>query len=119
MKRLDELKGFVKMMLIGKDEKPLDQLVTIDLLQRLGVSYHFEDEIKSILDCRYKNYDRNNMWKVENLYATALEFRLLRQHGHNCSSRYLIKGCYHLVYSSHHEPIFPQCSEYNFLFINF
>ena len=71
------------MMLIGKDEKPLDQLVTIDLLQRLGVSYHFEDEIKSILDCRYKNYDRNNMWKAENLYATALEFRLLRQHGYH------------------------------------
>ena len=75
-------KGIVKMMLIGKDEKPMDQLVTIDLLQRLGVSYDFEDEIKSILDCRYKNYDRNNMWKAENLYATALEFRLLRQHGH-------------------------------------
>ncbi|RVW71186.1 (-)-alpha-terpineol synthase [Vitis vinifera] len=73
----------VQCLFASKDEKPMDQLVTIDLLQRLGVSYDFEDEIKSILDCRYKNYDRNNMWKVENLYATAVEFRLLRQHGHN------------------------------------
>ncbi|KAJ9685390.1 hypothetical protein PVL29_017429 [Vitis rotundifolia] len=69
MKRLDELKGFVKMMLIGKDEKALDQLETIDLLQRLGVSYHFEDEIKSKLDCRYKNYDRNNMWKGASYFS--------------------------------------------------
>lgn len=58
---------------------PLDQLQLIDTLQRLGLAYHFEDEIKSIL---MSIYSHNNTGMREDLYATALEFRLLRQHGY-------------------------------------
>ncbi|KAJ0081422.1 hypothetical protein Patl1_11459 [Pistacia atlantica] len=62
-------------------DNPLDQLELIDNLQRLGVAYHFEREIKNILDCVHDI--NNHKWKKGNLYATSLEFRLLRQHGYN------------------------------------
>lgn len=70
-------------MLEIKVEKPLDQLQLIDHLQRLGVSYQFQDEIKSLLNSIYGNYNVDDEWKKENLHATALEFKILRQHGYN------------------------------------
>ncbi|XP_022896311.1 (-)-alpha-terpineol synthase-like [Olea europaea var. sylvestris] len=75
----------VKMML-DKTVEPLDQLELIDNLQRLGISYHFENEIKQILSVINKKYSKNDQQsKIEDLYATALEFRLLRQHGFKVS----------------------------------
>ena len=70
-------------MLIGKEGKPLDQLELIDILQRLGVSYHFENYIERILTIMHKDYAEDDGWKKEDLNATALEFTLLRQHGYN------------------------------------
>ncbi|KAJ0081580.1 hypothetical protein Patl1_11617 [Pistacia atlantica] len=67
-------------MIINSMDNPLDQLELIDNLQRLGVAYHFEREIKNILD-RVHNIS-DHKWKKGNLYATSLEFRLLRQHGY-------------------------------------
>ncbi|KAL6328038.1 hypothetical protein AAG906_033306 [Vitis piasezkii] len=81
-RRLDELKRVVKTML-RKVRKPLDQLELIDVLQRLGIYYHFEDEIREILNSIYSEYNSQDEWKNEDLYATALEFRLLRQHGYD------------------------------------
>ncbi|XP_055816086.1 1,8-cineol synthase, chloroplastic-like isoform X2 [Solanum dulcamara] len=77
MRRRDELKMEVKIML---SDRNMNQLEIIDNLQRLGLSYHFEDEICNILN---NLCDKNS--KRENLYAKALEFRLLRQHGFNIS----------------------------------
>ncbi|KAF4399006.1 hypothetical protein G4B88_023600 [Cannabis sativa] len=59
----------------------------IDTLQRLGISYHFKNEINTILKKKYTdNYINNNIIitnpNYNNLYAIALEFRLLRQHGY-------------------------------------
>ena len=64
---------------------PLEQLELIDTLQRLGLSYHFESEMKRILEGLYNNYHCGNTRKEENLYVTALKFRLLRQHGYKVS----------------------------------
>ncbi|KAK4572325.1 hypothetical protein RGQ29_030668 [Quercus rubra] len=78
------LKEQVRMML-HKVVDPLEQLELIDILQRLGISYHFEGEIKRILEGLYNNIDHGSdtkTWKTKNLYATALKFRLLRQHGY-------------------------------------
>ncbi|KAF3432677.1 hypothetical protein FNV43_RR23779 [Rhamnella rubrinervis] len=65
---------------------PLSQLHLIDMLQRLGLSYHFEDQIQSILHPMHLNIlastNYNEAWKHNNLHATALQFRLLRQHGY-------------------------------------
>ena len=68
-------------MLIEKVEDSLAQLELIDTLQRLGISFHFENEINIILKQKYTNICNRNKWtNIGNLYATALEFRLLCQH---------------------------------------
>ncbi|XP_027343010.1 terpene synthase 10-like [Abrus precatorius] len=69
--------------MLGRVENQLDQLELIDVLQRLGISYHFSNEIKKILD---NIYNMDAFKKKKNLYATALEFRLLRQHGYDIST---------------------------------
>ncbi|KAH9751566.1 Beta-myrcene/(E)-beta-ocimene synthase 2 [Citrus sinensis] len=54
-RRAEELKGKV-MTTINKDvTEPLDQLELIDNLQRLGLAYHFETEIRKILHNIYNN----------------------------------------------------------------
>ena len=72
-------------MMLHKVMDPLEQLELIDTLQRLGLSYHFESETKRILEGLYNNNHGGDLWKKENLYATALKFRLLRQHGYSVS----------------------------------
>nr|WBW04466.1 terpene synthase [Ficus esquiroliana] len=75
-------------MMLEKVEDPLTQLEHIDTFQRLGLFYHFKNEINNILKGLYDNKICciDNIWKIDNLYATALEFRLLRQHGYMISS---------------------------------
>ncbi|XP_073127566.1 (-)-alpha-terpineol synthase-like [Henckelia pumila] len=82
-----ELKEQVKRMLEGQDIISVVGVLAevIDDLQKMGICYHFEDEIKKILTSIYdKRYVINNIeeWnETADLYSTALEFRLLRQHG--------------------------------------
>ncbi|MBA0739437.1 hypothetical protein Gogos_012712, partial [Gossypium gossypioides] len=73
----------VRMMLENVMD-PLEKLELIDSLQRLGLSYHFQNETKRILEDIHLRADQSKaFWKEGNLHATALEFRLLRQHGYN------------------------------------
>ncbi|KAK8630035.1 hypothetical protein V6N13_078846 [Hibiscus sabdariffa] len=74
------LVGEVRVML-EKTVEPLEKLELIDTLQRLGLSYHFQKETKRILEGIWSD-EGEFSWKKDNLYATALEFRLLRQHGY-------------------------------------
>ncbi|KAL2460387.1 cineole-1 [Abeliophyllum distichum] len=82
--RASELKMQVKMML-DEAKEPIDQLELIDDLQRLGISYHFQDEINQILTIINRKYSENHEPEIKDLYATTLKFRLLRQHGFNVS----------------------------------
>ncbi|XAR68587.1 (-)-alpha-terpineol synthase [Bertholletia excelsa] len=77
-----KLKEEVRNM-IEQVEDPLEGLEMVDDLQRLGVFYHFEDEIKQLLDKTYVS--TKDEWKKDDLYATALKFRLFRQHGYHTS----------------------------------
>jgi hypothetical protein len=80
--QVEELKEKVRKMLMAPGEKSSQKLNFIDAIQRLGVSYHFEDEIQEILqqlhetlhDCDDHEYD-------DDLHTVALRFRLLRQQG--------------------------------------
>ncbi|KAM6567350.1 hypothetical protein CsatA_026478 [Cannabis sativa] len=81
-KRINELKEDVRRILEKEAENPLVKLEQINDLSRLGISYHFEDQIKAILNLTYNN-NNNALWKKNNLYATALHFKLLRQYGFN------------------------------------
>ncbi|KAI3961566.1 hypothetical protein MKW92_032760 [Papaver armeniacum] len=58
--------------------KPLEKLELIDAIQRLGMSYLVEEDILKILENMYHD-DAQKM--KDNLYATSLRFRLLRQYG--------------------------------------
>ncbi|XP_056844369.1 1,8-cineole synthase 1, chloroplastic isoform X3 [Raphanus sativus] len=78
----DFLKEKVRKVL-DETTTPLEQLELVDKLQRLGVSYHFESKIHKILTDFYHNSLRE--CGKENLHATALKFRLLREHGFNVS----------------------------------
>ncbi|XVF58712.1 hypothetical protein PTKIN_Ptkin07bG0088100 [Pterospermum kingtungense] len=80
--RQDKLIGEVRTMLANVVD-PLEKLELIDTLQRLGVSYHFEDDINKTLKKVGTDHMSCVAWKKDNLYATALEFRLLRQHGYH------------------------------------
>ncbi|PIN03686.1 (R)-limonene synthase [Handroanthus impetiginosus] len=86
LKRSSDLIVQVK-MLLEEEIEDLQLLELIDDLQRLGISYHFENKINQILNNIYeKNCCKNCEADQErDLYATALEFRLLRQHGFSIS----------------------------------
>ncbi|KAL0365216.1 UNVERIFIED_CONTAM: Terpinolene synthase, chloroplastic [Sesamum angustifolium] len=87
LRTLSELKVEVKKMLVQEKELTVEELELVDDLQKLGISYHFEDEINQMLGCLYEQKyggGKNNSdseGKERDLYSTALEFRLLRQHG--------------------------------------
>ncbi|CAL0333804.1 unnamed protein product [Lupinus luteus] len=79
------LKEKVRMMLIPAKEKASRPLIVanlIDLIQRLGLHYHFEREIEEVLQQICNNYVENGIITLnEELHSLSLIFRLLRQQG--------------------------------------
>ena len=87
--QLEQLKEEVRQMLVGGSDDPStpttqQQLMFIDAIQRLGVSYHFESEIDVALKNHLLNFF-NVSFDDDDLYIVALRFRLLRQRGHHVS----------------------------------
>nr|XP_043629232.1 (E)-beta-farnesene synthase-like [Erigeron canadensis] len=88
-RRAKELKEEVrKTLVITSLTEPIQHvklLEHIDAVQRLGVAYHFDDEIEECLKHIYVAY--GDRWINNNdLQSTSLWFRLLRQQGFNISS---------------------------------
>lgn len=79
--RVEELKLEVK-QLLKETFEPLAQLELIDSISRLGLTYHFEEEIRVALARFYAE----GFEHLHGLKETALCFRLLREHGHYVSS---------------------------------
>ncbi|KAF8016673.1 hypothetical protein BT93_H2023 [Corymbia citriodora subsp. variegata] len=71
----EEVKG-----LFDQKMNEVAKLEFIDGVQRLGLGYHFEIEIKNALGSIYNNTEDAQL--SDDLYATSLRFRLLRQHGY-------------------------------------
>ncbi|KAM0961654.1 hypothetical protein FF1_021030 [Malus domestica] len=61
------------------------QLKLIDIIQRLGVAYHFEREIEEALDNMHATIFDYHGDNYGDLYSVALGFRILRQHGYNAT----------------------------------
>ncbi|CAO2835983.1 unnamed protein product [Amaranthus hypochondriacus] len=57
----------------------------IDAIHRLGVAYHFENEIENYLQEIQNKFNVDNYYE-DNLQYVSLSFRLLRQHGFYVSS---------------------------------
>ncbi|KAJ0575593.1 putative lyase [Helianthus annuus] len=85
--RLQTLKEAAKTMIYKdneKEENPLKMLNLVDDLQRLGISYHFDNEISNALENIYYNYyETSEKWTTMDLNLKSLGFRLLRQHGYH------------------------------------
>ncbi|KAL3508579.1 hypothetical protein ACH5RR_027980 [Cinchona calisaya] len=75
------LKEEVRKMLIGTPDTCKQKLDLIDSIQRLGVSYHFTNEIEASLQYIYNSFQKFILENGNDLHAVALGFRLLRQHG--------------------------------------
>ncbi|KAK9133625.1 hypothetical protein Scep_013153 [Stephania cephalantha] len=79
----EKLKEEVRFMLKETSDQVV-KLELIDTLERLGVGYLFEGEIKKSLEDI--DHDDDKLWINESLYSTALTFRILRQHGYEVSA---------------------------------
>ncbi|XP_074313407.1 (-)-drimenol synthase-like [Silene latifolia] len=65
--------------LLAAAQEPLVQLTFIDTLERLGVSYHFEEEIEQALELAYERFHGD--CENADLNHVSLRFRIFRQHG--------------------------------------
>lgn len=65
---------------VGKD--PFEGLVMIDALQRLGIDYHFQEEIGAVLHSQYVNCSAGR-YPQHDLYEVSTRFRLFRQNFYN------------------------------------
>nr|BAR94037.1 5-epi-aristolochene synthase [Nicotiana benthamiana] len=79
-KEIEALKEQTRNMLLATGRKLADTLNLIDIIERLGISYHFEKEIDDLLDHIF-----NQNSNFDDFTTSALQFRLLRQHGFNIS----------------------------------
>lgn len=71
-------------MIDDDDADTLAQLELIDDIQRLGLRYRFEENIRRAFDKIF--YSKMDHLRTEkSLHATALIFRLLRQDGYEVS----------------------------------
>ncbi|XP_027363290.1 isoprene synthase, chloroplastic-like [Abrus precatorius] len=82
--RAIKLEEEVRHMINRVDMEPLSLLELIDNVQRLGLTYKFEEDIIKALQ-NIVSLDENQKHKISGLHATALSFRLLRQHGFQVS----------------------------------
>ena len=80
---VQKMKEEVKRMFAVAAPNPSETLELIDTIQRLGLDYHFEDQISEKLRENKKiSLDKYN----SDLHIISLWFRLLRQEGYNVSS---------------------------------
>ncbi|KAG5574790.1 hypothetical protein H5410_054924 [Solanum commersonii] len=83
---IEALKEETRSMLLAiTGRKLVEKLNFINVIERLGIAYHYEKEIDDIL---YQIYDENSKFEGDeynDLCICALQFRLLRQHGYNIS----------------------------------
>ncbi|KAK6161771.1 hypothetical protein DH2020_005152 [Rehmannia glutinosa] len=80
---IEALKQEARMMLMAEKYTISEKLVMIDTFERLGVAYHFEQEIEELLEeiLKFDSEEDNS------LFTVALRFRLLREHRHHASCR--------------------------------
>nr|Q49SP6.1 RecName: Full=Germacrene D synthase 2; AltName: Full=PatTpsBF2 [Pogostemon cablin]AAS86320.1 germacrene D synthase [Pogostemon cablin] len=81
---IEELKQQVRSELKEASNDYMRQLKMVDAIQRLGIESLFEEDIDNALKNLSENFDDYCKDKHD-LYAIALSFRLLRQHGYRIS----------------------------------
>ncbi|KAL5054415.1 hypothetical protein RYX36_035097 [Vicia faba] len=72
-KALDE----VKRLFVSQSTD--ERLSMVDSIQRLGIEYHFEDQIEATLQ---RKYTMLRFHRIQELSQVAFQFRMLRQQGY-------------------------------------
>ncbi|KAG5551790.1 hypothetical protein RHGRI_010019 [Rhododendron griersonianum] len=88
MQRVEKLKGEVKAMIGDTNVNSLTILELINDIQRLGLSHHFQKDITRALDIILLSVINGTNLRADqpiSVHATALCFRLCRQHGYEAS----------------------------------
>nr|QHU78619.1 ocimene synthase [Albizia julibrissin] len=76
----------VRRMIVNENTEPLAKLELIDDVQRLGLGYRFDKEIKDALHTHVSlEQTRRRTKQSISLHEAALSFRLLRDHGYHAS----------------------------------
>ncbi|KAJ6837869.1 (-)-germacrene D synthase-like [Iris pallida] len=78
--RIEELKEEVKTLMFSTNDLA-ENLTLVDDLHRLGIYYHFEDEIREAIRCINDHVEDG----INDIRLVALRFRLLRQEGYAVS----------------------------------
>ena len=81
MQKLKKLKNILSKLV----EDPFEGLNMVDAILRLGIEYHFHEEIETILKRQYMIFS-GHAGHDHDLYEAALHFRLLRQVGYHVST---------------------------------
>nr|UXF47963.1 terpene synthase 2 [Daphne genkwa] len=81
----EKRKEEVRRMIVEAITNPSRNLDLVDSVIRLGISYHFEEEINEFMQKLVDNLDECVTNNAENLHRISLCFRLLRQQGHRVS----------------------------------
>ncbi|NP_001311620.1 5-epi-aristolochene synthase 2-like [Capsicum annuum] len=91
VQEIEVLKEQTRSMLLDTGRKLVETLNLIDVIERLGIAYHYEKEIDDILKKNFldnSNFDEDDF---NDLCTCALQFRLLRQHGYKISLKIFSK----------------------------
>ncbi|KAK4718237.1 hypothetical protein R3W88_016575 [Solanum pinnatisectum] len=95
---VDEYKETIRKMLVEAPEDSERKLVLIDATQRLGVAYHFHNEIETSIQNIFDVSQQND----DSLHIVSLRFRLVRQQGYymssgNCTTSFIVSLRFQLV----------------------
>lgn len=80
-KEAKRLKEVVRKELLVVVKDPKERLEYLDAIHRLGVAYHFENDIEDNLQLFHNNLHFDDTCYADDLHYVSLRFRLLRQHG--------------------------------------
>lgn len=81
----EKLREEVKSIFVEEAVDLLAKLKLVDSVIKLGLGSYFEEEIKQSLDFIAASIKNKSLNVEENLYVTALRFKLLRLHGYEVS----------------------------------
>ncbi|XP_022751622.1 probable terpene synthase 6 [Durio zibethinus] len=84
-KEIDTLKEKVKDMLMASTADPIQNVKLVDTLLRLGVSYHFENDIENQLERIFDSQRNLVAGNDHDLNSTSIVFRVFRQYGFKMS----------------------------------